>query len=61
MSKAVKGKAGNQKQLYYRVSILDENKDKWFVRHAGISKERAEKIVAGYFENGVIARMSDCA
>ena len=48
------------KSLFYRVSVLDEDKNRWIVRHAGKTADEAETIVAGYFESGIMARMSAC-
>ena len=46
--------------IFYRVSILDENINKWVVKHAGKTKFQAEAIVAEYFDKGIMARLSAC-
>lgn len=44
--------------VYFRVSVLVGNH--WFVKHAGLTQDRAEKIVSEYFDKGEVARMSAC-
>lgn len=44
--------------VYFRVSVLIGNH--WIVKHAGLTQDRAEKIVSEYFDKGEVARMSAC-
>ena len=50
----------NPQSVFYRVSVLDETTNKWFVKHAGKTKSEAEAVVAGYYDSGIMARISAC-
>lgn len=58
MAAKAKGRQRNPVSLFYRVSVLAGNR--WLVKHAGQTKEQAESLVAKYFSDGVLARMSAC-
>ena len=53
-------KQRNPQSIYYRVAVLDEDKNRWIVRHAGKTKKQAEDLVADYYDNGQIVRVSAC-
>ena len=50
----------NAKVTMYRVSVLDENSLRWFVKAAGLEREEADKIVQEYTSQGFIAESRAC-
>lgn len=47
-------------RVFFRVSVMDEDTMRMFVKAAGLTKERADKIVRDYTEHGIIAEARPC-
>ena len=54
------GKSPGKATQFYRVSVRSEDDYLFYVKHAGLSKNRAMKKVKEYAEQGLIARAIPC-
>lgn len=46
--------------VFYRIVIYENSKNKWYVRHAGLSLNKANKLLKQYKEQGILAIKKQC-